>query len=172
MAITNIEKIFEAYDLAKSIHQDQKRKTGGPYIIHPIKVAQIALNYGADDDIIIACLLHDTVEDHPDKIEFKEIEEKFGPKVKHLVEGVTKEENSQKTIEKVKIFAEKDPRVALVKLADRIHNTLTLPEGKEHEGIKVRYKQTNPQYIEIGEKYGYKDIAEELRRLTEKIRIE
>ena len=82
------EKIKQAYDIAKEAHQNQKRRSGEPYIMHPVAVAQILLNFGMDNECIISALLHDVVEDTKVSIDF--IKEHFGDEVALLVDGVTK----------------------------------------------------------------------------------
>ncbi|MDP3026465.1 MAG: HD domain-containing protein [Nanoarchaeota archaeon] len=155
----NLKKLFEVYEFAKNAHDGQKRRTGGDYITHPIAVAKIASNYGADEQVIHACLLHDVVEDTNIKLE--EIAEKFGQKVAFLVYGVTKAKTQEKTFEKIEVCLSQDERIIFVKLADRIHNTITItPE------IIEKYKISNQKYIALGRQYGYEDLALNLEKLT------
>jgi GTP pyrophosphokinase len=85
-----IETVTQAFELAKKLHEDQYRKSGEEYIYHPIAVAQICANMGYDTDCICAALLHDVVEDCPDKTNINEIKNQFGESVASLVDGLTK----------------------------------------------------------------------------------
>ena len=163
----NLTKIIHAYDFAKTAHREQKRKTGEPCITHPVAVSQILHEQGADETTICAALLHDVVEDTP--ISLKTIEEKFGKDIAFLVDGVTKDENKEKTFEKVNKYSSKDKRVALLKLADRIHNTSALENGNTGlEKMQAKYTLTNFWYIQLGREHGYESLAEQLAMLTKK----
>ena len=131
-------KIQEAVKLATEAHDGQLRKTGEPYIVHPLAVKKILEEWNMDDDTIIAGILHDTVEDTD--VTLKDIEEQFGHDVAFLVDGVTKlgkarsgmknldsylPETSDKLL-KLLIATGQDVRVLIIKLADRLHNLRTL----------------------------------------------
>ena len=125
--------ISRAYDLAKSQHEGQLRKSGEPYIIHPVQVAYILATLGLDDSTICAALLHDVVEDT--NITKKDIIEKFGEEIANMVDGVTKlskleyatiEEQQVENYRKMFLAMGKDIRVILIKLSDRLHNMRTL----------------------------------------------
>jgi len=161
----DLKKLIEVYELARSAHNRQRRKSGEPYITHPIAVADIAMTQEADEQTIHACLLHDVVEDTP--ITLEEIEAKFGKEVAFLVDGVTKEEDPEATLDKVRKYAQKDKRVIMIKLCDRIHNTSDLNSAsKEIARTRQNYKVSNPLYIKLGRDFGYENLASELEKST------
>jgi guanosine-3',5'-bis(diphosphate) 3'-pyrophosphohydrolase len=129
-----------AYDVAEAAHASQKRKSGDPYITHPLAVATVLAGLGMDTTTLVAALLHDTVEDTG--VALDTITADFGPEVAHLVDGVTKIDKvsfgdgaQAETIRKMIVAMAKDPRVLVIKLADRLHNMRTLrflpPEKQE-----------------------------------------
>ncbi len=159
----DLKKLFEIYDLAKQAHNGQKRKIGGDYITHPIAVAEIAQQYGADQETMHACLLHDVVEDT--NITLEEIANRYGQKIAFLVYGVTKAKTKEKTFKKIKVCVEQDKRVILVKLADRMHNILTMDNSEKFKKTWEKYKISTPIYIQIGKQYGYNDLAQKVEEL-------
>lgn len=134
----DVEKIKDAYELAKSAHGDQVRKSGQPYISHPINVAYILAELNAAPEVVVAGLLHDVVEDTVVSDEM--IKEQFGKTIAKLVDGVTKldklsshnnkkmsrSETSNENYQKLILAMVKDVRVVMVKLADRLHNMRTI----------------------------------------------
>lgn len=125
--------IIKAYEIARSLHDGQFRKSGEPYIIHPIAVAKILAGFGMDNETVIAGLLHDVVEDTPYTRE--QLVEDFDEKIADLVEGVTKlgnisydstEKAQAENFRKMFLAMSKDIRVLVIKLADRLHNMRTL----------------------------------------------
>ena len=127
------KKIEKAYMLARDAHKDQRRRSGEPYIMHPVAVAKILFDFGMDNECIIAALLHDVVEDT--KYDLDYIQKNFGETVALLVDGVTKlgqiplstrEEVQAENIRKMFIAMNQDVRVIIIKLADRLHNMRTL----------------------------------------------
>ena len=128
----DIELIEKAYFLAKSKHEGQMRKSGEPYITHPVAVGKILAELTAGPATIVAALLHDTVEDTD--LTLKDVEKEYGAEIAALVDGVTKigklsfntvasqAENHQKML----LAMAKDIRVVLIKIADRLHNVRTL----------------------------------------------
>ncbi|HZB21653.1 MAG TPA: bifunctional (p)ppGpp synthetase/guanosine-3',5'-bis(diphosphate) 3'-pyrophosphohydrolase [Blastococcus sp.] len=129
-----------AYDVAETAHSGQKRKSGDPYITHPLAVATILAGLGMDTTTLVAALLHDTVEDTG--VTLDSITADFGSEVTHLVDGVTKIDKVKlgdaaqaETIRKMIVAMARDPRVLVIKLADRLHNMRTLrflpPEKQE-----------------------------------------
>jgi GTP pyrophosphokinase len=120
-----------SYAIAENMHRGQMRKSGDPYITHPLAVAQICAELGMDTTTLVAALLHDTVEDTSYTLEA--LHGDFGPEVTHLVDGVTKFDKAfygkiaeAETIRKMIVAAGKDVRVLIIKLADRLHNMRTL----------------------------------------------
>jgi guanosine-3',5'-bis(diphosphate) 3'-pyrophosphohydrolase len=120
-----------AYDVAEEKHREQRRKSGDPYITHPLAVATILAELGMDTTTLVAALLHDTVEDTEYSLE--RLRADFGEVVEHLVDGVTKLDKvtlgaaaEAETIRKMVIAMARDPRVLVIKLADRLHNMRTM----------------------------------------------
>ncbi len=120
-----------AYDVAEERHAEQIRKSGDPYITHPLAVATILAELGMDTTTLIAALLHDTVEDTSYSLE--QLTAEFGDEVAHLVDGVTKLDKvvlgtaaEAETIRKMIIAMARDPRVLVIKVADRLHNMRTM----------------------------------------------
>src|SRR5204862_6959592 len=131
-----------AYDVAEELHRGQLRKSGDPYITHPLAVAAILAELGMDTTTLVAALLHDTIEDTG--LLLDAITKEFGVEVAHLVEGVTKLDKVKfgaaaeaETIRKMVVAMARDPRVLVIKLADRLHNMRTLrflpPEKQERK---------------------------------------
>lgn len=165
----NIAVIDKAFELANEAHGDQKRKSGEPYIIHPLAVATILFDeLGMDMPSVAAALLHDVVEDT--HYELKEIRELFGDEIAQLVDGVTKinrmnissrEEQQAETLRKMLIAMSQDIRVIIIKLADRVHNMRTLqyvPETKR----RMTAKETLEIYAPIAHRLGIRAFKEEL----------
>ncbi len=168
------DKIKQAYDLAKEAHKNQKRRSGEPYIMHPVAVAQILFKLGMDNECIISALLHDVVEDTEYDLPY--IKEHFGDDVELLVDGVTKlgqiplstrEEVQAENIRKMFMAMNKDVRVIIIKLADRLHNMRTLqhmPDYKQRE----KSLETLEIYAPIAHRLGIRAIKEELEDLAVK----
>jgi len=148
------ERVMVALALAGEIHREDKRKTTGePYVNHCVAVASILENWGADEDEVVAGLLHDTVEDHGSDISLEMIEELFGSRVAQLVKGVTKLGTDFETLKKVTSESLIEPGVALIKLADRLHNMLTM-EGMSAASQKRNAKETLDVYAPLAESFG------------------
>ncbi|MBP1577369.1 MAG: bifunctional (p)ppGpp synthetase/guanosine-3',5'-bis(diphosphate) 3'-pyrophosphohydrolase, partial [Oscillospiraceae bacterium] len=156
----NLESIERAYKLAEEAHGDQKRRSGEPYIIHPVCVAKILVELGMDTESVIAALLHDVVEDTD--VPLATIEKMFGKDVALLVNGVTKlgkipysskEEQQAENLRKMLLAMAQDIRVMIIKLADRLHNARTF----EHlSDTKRRYKalETMEIYAPLAHRLG------------------
>ena len=177
----DISMIDKAYATACEAHKDQTRKSGEPYIIHPLCVAIILADLELDKETIIAGLLHDVVEDTI--MTNEELKEQFGPDVELLVDGVTKLEQLQYTgdatpdrltsreelqaenLRKMFLAMAKDIRVILIKLADRLHNMRTL-KYKSPESQKRIARETLDIYSPLAERLGISKIKIELDDLS------
>lgn len=127
----DVALLQHAYDVAEERHRGQNRKSGDPYITHPLAVATILADLGMDTTTLVAALLHDTVEDTGYTLD--QLEKDFGAEVAHLVDGVTKLDKvalgsaaEAETIRKMIIAMARDPRVLVIKVADRLHNMRTM----------------------------------------------
>ncbi|HRK65257.1 MAG TPA: RelA/SpoT family protein, partial [Terricaulis sp.] len=165
--------INRAYVYATVKHGSQKRHSGDPYFAHPIQVAGILTEYKLDAATIAAGLLHDTIEDTDANRE--EIEEKFGPLIADLVEGVTKlsklevqsEESKQaQNLQKFILAMSKDVRVLIVKLADRLHNMRTLSHIPKPEKRRRIAMETLEIYGPLARRIGMERMARELESLA------
>ncbi len=169
----DIEKIENAYEYARALHEGQFRASGEEYISHPIAVAEIVAGLELDTDSICAALLHDTVEDCSDKTNLKEIEKLFGEDVAMLVDGLTKivtlkvedkEEAHIETLRKMLLAMSKDVRVIFIKLCDRLHNMRTLgvkPDNKR----RITALETMQVYAPLAHRLGMQKIKQELENL-------
>ncbi len=165
----NIAVIDKAFNLANEAHGDQKRKSGEPYIIHPVAVATILFDeLGMDMPSVAAALLHDVVEDT--HYEINEIKTIFGDEIALLVDGVTKinrvqisskEEQQAENLRKMLIAMSHDIRVIIIKLADRVHNIRTLQYVPE-EKRRMTAKETLEIYAPIAHRLGIRSFKEEL----------
>ncbi len=169
----DISMIEKAYKVALKAHKDQKRKSGEPYIIHPLCVAIILADLELDKETIVAGILHDVVEDTVMTLD--EVSKEFGGEVALLVDGVTKLTQISWSMDKVEIQAEnlrkmflamaKDIRVILIKLADRLHNMRTLQYMKP-EKQKEKARETMDIYAPIAHRLGISKIKVELDDLS------
>lgn len=165
--------IEKAYYFAQDAHSSQTRKSGEPYFVHPLFVASILTEIMVDSPTIVAGFLHDTVEDCPN-VPIERIETEFGAEVAMLVGGVTKlgkleckdrEERQAESLRKMILAMGKDIRVVLIKLADRLHNLLTLSFQPPEKQILIA-RETLDIYAPIAHRLGVHTIKQELEDLS------
>ena len=163
-----VEEIKKAFKTAEAAHAGQKRSSGEPYIIHPVAVAFILLNFGMDFQSIVAALLHDTVEDTT--ILLSQVSALFGKEIAALVDGVTKlekiplhteQEQQAENLRKMLLAMSEDIRVIIVKLADRLHNIRTL-DYVEEQKRRDKARETLEIYAPIAHRLGIRAMKEEL----------
>lgn len=169
----NMEILHKAYARAVKQHTGQRRKSGEPYIIHPLAVAQILADLGMGPIVVVAGLLHDTVEDTDYTLE--ECRADFGDTVAGLVDGVTKISNMEygesaqaETIRKMVVAMSRDVRVLVVKLADRLHNARTWRYVKASSSHK-KARETLDVYAPLANRLGMNAIKTELEELSFKV---
>ncbi|MGN0703930.1 MAG: RelA/SpoT family protein [Lentihominibacter sp.] len=168
----DIELIGRAYDVAEEMHRGQLRKSGEPYLIHPMAVAEILADLGMDEETIIAGLLHDVVEDTPYTSE--ELASDFGDEVELLVDGVTKlgslkfeskEERQAENLRKMFLAMSKDIRVLIIKLSDRLHNLRTI-NYMTHDKIIEKCRETLDIYAPLAARLGIYAMKMELEDIA------
>lgn len=169
---SELENIRHAYEVAKQAHKAQLRRSGEPYIIHPIAVAGILADLGMDSQSLIAALLHDTVEDT--ELTNEDIVKNFGEEIAQLVDGVTKlakvptetkAEAQAENIRKMLLAMSNDIRVIIIKLADRLHNMRTINYVREEKRRETAL-ETLEIYAPIAHRLGIRTIKEELEDLA------
>ncbi len=164
--------IKKAFNLSVEAHKDMRRKSGEPYIYHPLAVAQICVEeIGLGTTAIVAALLHDVVEDT--HISLAEIEKQFGSKIAKIIDGLTKISNITDTnsvsvqaenFRKVLLTLAEDVRVILIKIADRLHNMRTLADMPRNKQLKIAY-ETSYLYAPLAHRLGLYTIKSELEDL-------
>ncbi|HOX96562.1 MAG TPA: HD domain-containing protein [Candidatus Woesebacteria bacterium] len=172
------EKERLALEIAAEIHkEDIRRTTGEPYVNHCMAVAQILRQWGADEEMVIAGLLHDTWEDHPELISLEQIRDMFGERVALLVDGVSKfksptgKDNDFETLRKVTRETLVEPGVAMIKLADRLHNMHTMEDGPKGKGFSeekkmAKAKETLAVYVPMAESLGLWQVKNALADIS------
>lgn len=168
----DLDVIQRAFEYANEKHKKQLRKSGEPYIIHPLAVAEIVAEIGLDTDAIAAALLHDCLEDTD--ASFDEITRLFGRTVAELVEGVTKltrvqystmEEQQMENLRKMFMAMSKDIRVILIKISDRLHNMRTLEYQTPAKQVS-KSMETMEIYAPLAHRLGIRSVKEELEDLS------
>ncbi|MBX9396013.1 RelA/SpoT family protein [Streptomyces sp. TRM72054] len=167
---STLRQIEKAYQVAERWHRGQKRKSGDPYITHPLAVTTILAELGMDPATLMAGLLHDTVEDTEYGLE--DLRRDFGDVVALLVDGVTKldkvkfgEAAQAETVRKMVVAMAKDPRVLVIKLADRLHNMRTMRYLKREKQEK-KARETLEIYAPLAHRLGMNTIKWELEDLA------
>ncbi|MEY3200338.1 MAG: hypothetical protein RJA13_2296, partial [Bacteroidota bacterium] len=163
--------IRKAFDVAVEAHKDMRRKSGEPYIYHPIAVARICVEeMGLGATAITCALLHDTVEDT--HITLEDVEDLFGSKVRLIIDGLTKipevDENASiqaENFRKMILTISDDIRVVLIKLADRLHNMRTLGSMRADKQLKIA-SETKFLYAPLAHRLGLYSIKSELEDLA------
>ncbi len=168
----DLTALREAFEFSAQAHHDQTRVTGEPYVTHPLAAAQILADIGIDPVAVTAALLHDVPEDTD--FTLNDIEERFGPEVAQLVDGVTKlskfsthshEEQQAENIRKMFLAMAEDIRVVLIKLADRLHNMRTLHALPLDKQLRIA-RQTLEIYAPLAERLGIWSVKWELEDLA------
>ncbi|MFK0169732.1 RelA/SpoT family protein [Streptomyces sp. NPDC090306] len=166
----DLEPLRRAYVLAESSHRGQMRKSGEPYITHPLAVTLILAELGAETTTLTASLLHDTVEDTD--VTLDQVGEEFGAEVRFLVDGVTKLEKVEygsaaepETFRKMLVATGNDVRVMSIKLADRLHNMRTLGVMRPEKQARIA-KVTRDVLIPLAERLGVQALKTELEDLV------
>ncbi|UGY94005.1 RelA/SpoT family protein [Streptomyces gobiensis] len=166
----DLDALRRAYMLAESSHRGQMRKSGEPYITHPLAVTLILAQLGAEATTLTASLLHDTVEDT--EVTLEQVREEFGAEVAYLVDGVTKLEKvdygaaaEPETFRKMLVATGSDVRVMTIKLADRLHNMRTLGVMRPEKQARIA-KVTRDVLIPLAERLGVQALKTELEDLV------
>jgi guanosine-3',5'-bis(diphosphate) 3'-pyrophosphohydrolase len=168
----SIHRVRRAYQIGAAAHEGQTRKSGEPYITHPVAVAHILAEIGLDGEAIVAAILHDTLEDT--RLTRAEIEGEFGSDVAELVDGVTKldkvdfadrAEANAESFRKMVMAMARDLRVIMIKLADRLHNMRTLGSMKPEARRRIA-RETLDIYAPIAQRLGMNKFKAELQDLA------
>lgn len=169
------ELVRTAFEMAAEAHRDMRRKSGEPYILHPLAVAQITVEeIGLGVRSAICALLHDTVEDT--EVTLEDVEREFGSEIAHIVDGLTKistviDSNTStmqaENFKKILLTLADDPRVILIKLADRLHNMRTLDSMRRESQLKIS-SETVFIYAPLAHRLGLYTIKSELEDLAMK----
>lgn len=166
--------LTKAFELAVDAHKTQRRKSGEPYILHPIEVARICHEeIGLGPTAVISAILHDVVEDT--HVTLEDISEIFGPKITKIVDGLTKldgtyntESQQAENFKKVLSTLVEDVRVVLIKMADRLHNLRTIGSMPEHKQLKIA-AETSYIYAPLAHRLGLYEIKTEFTDICMKI---
>ena len=158
----------QAYEVAEEAHRGQVRKSGDPYIVHPVTVTRILADLGMDEATLVAGLLHDTLEDT--ELSYNDVRKRFGAQIADLIDGVTKldrisypnrEEAQAATIRKMVVAMARDVRVLVIKLCDRLHNLRTVSALRPAKQRAVA-TETLDVYAPLAHRLGIQEIKHEL----------
>jgi len=176
-----IQKLEKAIQLAEIAYEGLYRKSGEPFISHPIEVAKIVADLKLDVDSLVAAILHDAIEDSSGRVTYEMIEKEFGKDIALIVDGVTKvsrinapvgnieQKKKVETIQKMLFAMAEDVRVIFVKLADRLHNMRTIDFVEDEEKRRYKAMETLEVYAPIAHKLGINVIRSELEDLSFKV---
>ncbi len=168
----DLDRVAEAFELARDAHKDMRRRSGEPYITHPVAVTVLLAEMRLDADALVAALLHDTVEDTD--VTFEEIEDRFGKTVRRIVEGETKisklavrqyEDEQSENLRQMLLAMVGDVRIILVKLADRLHNMRTLASMPTDKQQRIS-RETIEIFAPLAHRLGIGHIKNELEDLA------
>jgi GTP pyrophosphokinase len=166
----DVAEVERAFDVARTAHTGQTRKSGEDYITHPVEVTQILIDLGLDQETIIASLLHDTVEDTPYSLD--QLRHDFGDQIASLVDGVTKLDKltygptaEAETVRKMVIAMSRDIRVLVIKLADRLHNARTWKFVSPETALR-KARETLDIYAPLAHRLGMNALKWELEDLS------
>jgi len=177
----DVQRLEKAIEMAEVAYEGLYRKSGEPFITHPIEVAKIVASLKLDVDSLIAAILHDAIEDSNGRVTYEMIEGTFGRDVSVIVDGVTKvskinapvgnieQKKKVETIQKMLFAMAEDVRVIFVKLADRLHNMRTIDYVEEEEKRRYKAMETLEVYAPIAHKLGINVIRSELEDLSFKV---
>ncbi|HOV53742.1 MAG TPA: bifunctional (p)ppGpp synthetase/guanosine-3',5'-bis(diphosphate) 3'-pyrophosphohydrolase [Fervidobacterium sp.] len=177
----DVQRLEKAIEMAEVAYEGLYRKSGEPFITHPIEVAKIVASLKLDVDSLIAAILHDAIEDSNGRVTYEMIEGTFGRDVAVIVDGVTKvskinapvgnieQKKKVETIQKMLFAMAEDVRVIFVKLADRLHNMRTIDYVEEEEKRRYKAMETLEVYAPIAHKLGINVIRSELEDLSFKV---
>jgi GTP diphosphokinase / guanosine-3',5'-bis(diphosphate) 3'-diphosphatase len=163
----HLDLLTSAYEVAREAHKGQVRKTGDPYISHPLTVALMLAEYGLDEQTVAAAFLHDTVEDTD--VTLDDISSQFGPEIAQLIDGVTKldrvrysnrEQAQAAAIRKMVVAMAQDVRVLIIKLFDRLHNIRTVDALRDEKQVRVA-RETLDVYTPLAHRLGVQEIKHE-----------
>ena len=171
----DIALVRDAIDLIKDYHGPVKRKSGEPFYLHPIAIAQIVLDYNQDEATILGALLHDTVEDTP--LSLDQLEVRFNKEVRQIVDGVTHLDSAVGGVHRIKLedtenllqlMSAKDQRILYIKIADRMHNMRTIQFKKYASQLK-KANETIQFFVPLCKELGLKTAARELEELCTEV---
>lgn len=177
----DVQSLEKAIEMAEVAYEGLYRKSGEPFITHPIEVAKIVASLKLDVDSLIAAILHDAIEDSNGRVTYEMIESTFGKDVALIVDGVTKvskinapvgnieQKKKVETIQKMLFAMAEDVRVIFVKLADRLHNMRTIDYVEDEEKRRYKAMETLEVYAPIAHKLGINVIRSELEDLSFKV---